>query len=335
MFSIRTHRLGASVAPDRARRGFTLIELIVAMTLLSVVCMAVLGMVTSQSRYVGQINTDVQMLDQVRAANELLGTEIADLPRGAVLFARRDSIQYRLPIMWGVICGPVDRQAVQAKKTKLKKGETPIAPTTKIALEFEPPAEVLGNPSPEGLGISENGTTFTYKAVSSWSWLALVSSDSAGRSCLDGPALAGKKKKAAKPKKNALPLPPPITVIESLEDYYETVQIGTLFNDAPDERALILGYVTVSYFLKPLVAGEYALYRSTSTGTQKLAWPFSAGAGFTYRLDDNSVSTTIALADIPRIRAIRVDLPATRKARNNARADSVLVQPWIPLFNAR
>jgi prepilin-type N-terminal cleavage/methylation domain-containing protein len=334
MFSIRAQQRGAAVAPDRRRKGFTLAELIVAMALLSIVCMAVLGMVTSQSRYVGQINTDVQVLDQVRAANELLGTEIADLPRGAVLFARRDSIQYRLPIMWGVVCGPVDRQAIQAKK--IKKGAVAAVPTnTKISLTLEPAADVLGNPSPEGLGVSQNGTTFAYQTVANWSSLALVHSDSAGIACLDGPALAGKKKKAGKPKKNALPPPPSTTVIASLEDYFETTQIGPLFNDVPDERSLILGYVTVSYFLKPVTSGEYALYRSTSTGTQKLAWPFSAGAGFTYRLDDSSVSTTVAAADIPRIRAVRVDLPAIRKARANARADSVLVQPWIPLFNAR
>ena len=335
MLSLRAGKRPAAVAPNRARKGFSLVELIVAMALLSIVCMAILSMITSQTRYVGQINTDVQMLDQVRAANELLSTEIADLPRGAMLFARRDSISYRLPIMWGVICGPVDRQAVQAKKTKLKKGETPIAPTTKIALEFEPPADVLGDPSPEGLGLSENGTAFNYYPVANWSSLALVSSDSAGLSCLDGPALAGKKKKAGKPKKNALPVPPVVTVIESLEDYYETVQIGALIGDAPDERALILGYVTVNYYLKPVADGEFALYRSTSNGSQKLAWPFSAGAGFTYRLDDNTTSTTVTLANIPRVRAVRVDLPATRKARGNARADSVVVQPWIPLFNAR
>jgi prepilin-type N-terminal cleavage/methylation domain-containing protein len=335
VLSILAGKRAAAVAPNRGRKGFSLVELIVAMVLLSVVCMTVLSMVTSQSRYVGQINTDVQMLDQVRAANELLGTEIADLPRGAVLFARRDSISYRLPIMWGVICGPVDRQAAQAKKTKLKKGEVAIAPTTKIALEFEPPADILGDPSPEGFGVSENGTTFNYYKVANWSSLALVSSDSAGNSCLDAAALAGKKKKANKPKKNALPIPPVTTVIESLEDYYETVQIGTIMGDAPDERALILGYVTISYYLKPIADGGFALYRSTSNGSQKLAWPFSAGAGFTYRLDDNATSTTVAAIDLPRVRAVRVDLPATRKARANAAADSILVQPWIPLFNAR
>ena len=335
MFS-RANKGLATAAPHRARKGFTLVELIVGMVLLSIVCTAILSMIISQSRYVGQINTDVQMTDQIRAANELMSSEIADLPRGAVLFARNDSIAYRLPVMWGVVCGPTDRQAFQAKKTKLKKGETAIAPTTNIALNLEELPDVLGDPQPEGLGISGNGTSFDYWPVAHWSDLHLVSSDSAANSCLDAPAAAPGKKKPPKPKKGNLPTPPVQTVVESLDNYYETAAIGPIANnDAPDERSLILGYINVSYFLKPVANQGQVLYRSTATGTQKLAWPFSTSAGFTYRLDDATTSTTVTSANLPRVRAVRVDLPVTRSARNNRRADTLAVQPWIPLYNAR
>jgi hypothetical protein len=311
-------------------------ELIIGMVLLSIVCTAILSMIMSQSRFVGQINTDVQMLDQVRAANELLGSEIADLPRGAVLFARRDSISYRLPVMWGIVCGPTDRQAIQAKKTKLKAGEAAVTKSTNMALNLEEMPDVLGDPTPEGLGVSANGTSFSYYKVAVWSALALVRSDSAANSCLDAPPAPVGKKKAPRPKKNALPPPPAQTVIESQDNYYETKEIGnTIMSAAPPERALILGYIQVDYYLKPVTSGGNALYRHTSSGSQKLAWPFSETAGFTYRLDDNTSSTTIAALDLPRIRAVRVDLPATRTARNKTKADTLSVQPWIPLFNAR
>ena len=303
--------------------------------LLSLVVMAVLSMVTSQSRYVGQINTDVQMLDQVRAANDLLGSEIADLPRGAIRFARRDSISYRLPVQWGIVCGATDRQAVQAKKTKLKKGETAVTATTNMAIDFEQQADVLGDPVPEGLAVSAGGTTFTYYAVSNWASLGLVRSDSAGQSCLDATASGAGKKKAPRPKKGTLPTPPVATTVESLDDYYETAAISALMGQAPEERSLIFGYVKVSYFLKPLAGSGTVLYRSTANGTQKLAWPFTATSGFTYRLDDLSTSTTVDSVNLPRVRAIKVDLLVTRSARNSVRADTLAIQPWLPLFNAR
>jgi prepilin-type N-terminal cleavage/methylation domain-containing protein len=334
VLSLRTDTRFVTAAPHRGRKGFSLVELIVGLVLVSVLCTAILSMVTSQSRYVGQLNTDAQMVDQVRGANELLTTEIADLPRGAMLYARRDSVAYRLPVMWGVICGPVNRQLLQANTTKPRKGEAPLAPATKIAIEFEPKATVLGNPNPQGLAISGNGTSFTYYAVSNWSSLALVSTDSAGLSCLDAVATATKKKKVKANK--ALPTPPTATVIESAEDYYETTQMGVVFGKSPAERSLIFGYVEVSYYLKPSGGnGAMALYRSTATGPQKLAWPFASSSGFTYRLDDNTTSTTVSEANIARVRAVRVDLPVTRAARNDRRADTLLVQPWIPLYNAR
>ena len=49
---------------------------------------------------------------------QLLRDEVADLPRSAVVFARRDSLAYRLPIRWGMICGPIDRATTPAKPAK-------------------------------------------------------------------------------------------------------------------------------------------------------------------------------------------------------------------------
>ena len=190
------------------------------MVLLSIVCTAVLSMVMSQSRYVGQINTDVQMLDQVRSANELMSSEIADLPRGAIQFARRDSISYRLPVMWGIVCGPTDRQAFQAKKTKLKKGEVAIAPSTNIALNLEPQADVLGDPSPEGLrGIGERNVLSTTIRLPTGLPGACLQSDNARPTRASMALRRPRGKEAAQAEEEQLPPPPVTTVIESLDDY--------------------------------------------------------------------------------------------------------------------
>lgn len=313
--------------PERA--GFTLVEMIIGMALLSVLCAVVLAMVTSQTRYVSKINTDVQLLDQVRAANELIGSEVADLPRGAVRYARRDSIAYELPIAWGVICGPMNRQLVQAPPTKAV-----VIPDSVQAIQFEPMATALGSPTPEGFALAFNGVDFTYHPVANWSELKLTQDDLAGNACLDAIPLKGVP--VPKVPKGQVPPPPPANVqITAAEEYYRSPALVRIAGIAPAERSLIFAYMKVSYFLKPNGDNGVALYRATAGGSQKLAWPFSSSAGFTYRLADNSTSFTVPSASVPLIRAVRVDLPATRAARNHSRADTLTVQPWMPLYNAR
>ena len=61
------------------RRGFTLMELIIAMTLTSVVVASVLSLLITQSRFVDDLSTSVELIEQVRSSSDLMGTEFADI----------------------------------------------------------------------------------------------------------------------------------------------------------------------------------------------------------------------------------------------------------------
>lgn len=322
-----------SSSGHRGRQGFTLVEMLVSMTLLSIVIGGVLSLVLSQVRFVGRINRDVLALDQVRAAQDLLSVEIADLSRGAVTHAAADSIAFRLPVQWGVICGTVDRNATQAPPAK--KGKVAVTPvySDTIALQMELAPLALGSPVADGLGLSTDGVSFQYTPVANWNSLAIVSNVAAATACINAaPAAAAKKVKGGK--KGAGTAPPTLQV-GSTADYYTSGTIKAVLGASPEERTLFFGYLNISYFLKTDASGALVLYRTAKGATQPLAWPFAAGAGFSYRLANGTESQSISAADRPNIRAVRVNLPALRVERGTVIADTINVQPWLYLFNAR
>lgn len=331
--------IGAFPAPAACRRpaGFTLVELMLAMVLLTVVVGSILTLIISQTHYVSRLSGDVQQLDQVRTAQEMLSLEIADLSRGSVTVARSDSLAYLLPIQWGIICGPIDRntqQAPPAKGGKTKTGAVAPAYSTTVALQFEPAADALGDPAPDGFALSLDGVSFSYYSAAAWSTLAITQDTAAAIACMNVPGQAPTGKTKAPSKKTA-PAPPATVQIGSTSDYYSSAGLTAAVGSTPQERTLLFAYLGVSYFLKPDSTGNVVLYRATRAGTQKLAWPFGSAAGFKYRLNDGSTAATVSVANLARIRAVQLNLPAIRTARAATRADTLNVQPWLSLFNAR
>ena len=306
------------------------------MVLLSIVVGSILTLVLSQTRYVSRLGGDVQQLDQVRTAQELLSLEIADLSRGSVTVARSDSIAYLLPIQWGIVCGPIDRNNQQAPPTKLKTKTGAVAPlySATVALQFEQAADALGDPTPDGFALSQDGVTFSYYPTATWSTLAITHDTAAAIACMNTPAQAPAPK-TKPPSKKSAPAPPSTVQIGSTDDYYSSTGLTPAVGSTPQERTLMFAYLGVSYFLKRDSTGNMVLYRATRAGTQKLAWPFGSAAGFKYRLDDGSTAATIGVGNLARIRAVQMNLPAIRTARGATQADTLNVQPWLSLFNAR
>ena len=316
----------------RNRRGFTLTELMISMVLLTLVIGVVLSLVLSQTRYVSRVSGDVTVLDQIRSSQEVLSYEIADLSRGAITFAGADSIAYRLPIKWGVSCGPIDRFTAQAPPVKKGSPASPIVYSTTVAMQFEQDPDAYGAPAPDGLATSLDGKTFTYYQRP-WADFGIVSNSLGGPYCLD--AAAGATGKKAKKGKKGAPAKATGVVVASVDDYYVSTALTGVLGDTPDERTLMYAYVNVSYYFKPDGLGGEILYRASKGVTQKLAWPFAAAAGFTYRLDDGTVGAPVVVGNLGRIRAVRSNLPVVRSQRGAARADTINVQPWLYMFNAR
>jgi prepilin-type N-terminal cleavage/methylation domain-containing protein len=321
----------ASVLPDR--RGFTLTEMILAMVLTSALAATGLSVMMAHSRSVTRMEATVRQLEQVRLSSDLLATEIGDLTRSGVLFARGDSVSFRLPVAWGVVCGQLTRNIQSTGKVKkAKKGAVVVTPyDSNAAMYFEQPATALGAPTPEGWGISANGRDWTYYNVANWSSLGLVTDTITARpACLDVVPVATKKLK-----KGETPPPPPPATPGLSADFWRFPMMGAVTGAPPPERGIFAAFVNISYFLKADSSGSLALYRRIGAVTQKLAWPFANNAGFQYALSDGTVSTAVAAGDLTKIRKIKTTLPARKEANARWQADSILISPWMPLYNAR
>jgi prepilin-type N-terminal cleavage/methylation domain-containing protein len=314
-----------------SRRGFTLVEMMFAMVLSSLLAGAALSAILSHSRSVTRMEATVRQLEQVRLTSDLLATEIGDLTRNSMLFARGDSLSFRLPIAWGVVCGELSRATAKTGKVKKLKDGTIIQPPrdTNGAVFFEQPATALGAPVPEGFGMSANGKDWSYFNTASWSGLHITNDTVARTACLDVVPVT------VKLKKGEVPPPPPPPVPGLITDFWKFPYMKGQIGAVIPERAVFSAFIKISYFLKAEPTGGLALYRHIGNVDQKLAWPFSANAGFRYSLADGTQHSTVAAGDLANIRRIKTILPALKVSNPRWQADSMQIAPWMPLYNAR
>ncbi len=293
--------------------GFTLLELLVSITVTSVLVASIMGLLIGQGRAVDRMRGGADQLEQVRAVTDFIGAEIQDLPRGAMVAAESDSIAFRLPIAWGSVCGDMDRS--KKAKTKVKKGAA-VIPDITTGVFLEPLPSALGAPTPEGFAVAPDAVHFTWFDVSPWSGLALVATQRARQSCLGSDTSL-------------------VLVDESLETsrFHEFDDLETYLDMIPPEGMVIAPYMYVSYYFKRDTDGT-VLYRATAAGAQKLAWPFGADAGFYFRLEDNTEVSSMSGVGLGDIRWLHLNLPALRSDPRTG-SNSLTASPWIPLFNSR
>lgn len=300
------------------RSGFTIIELIIAMSLGAAVMAVVVGMMSSQGRFVERMDARSQQTERVRSALETISNEVSELTRGSVTLAKADSVSYRLPVAWGVVCGALDRKGKTAGNlVKLLTG--PLS-NYQAAVHMEPLPRSMGTPAPDGFAYSSNGEDWTYFPVSDWNSLGLATSENAKDACLDDDDKGRNAKLAAS------------------GDYKVIPALATVLGLFPADRSLVFAYVNVTYSLKDESSGGrgQVLYRSDKSGADRLAWPFGPGATFQYRLDDMSEGSSVVVANLPRVRWIRTKLPPPANAVTaRVTLDTVTFEPWVPMINAR
>ncbi len=294
------------------KSGFTILELMVSLMVTSVLVGSILGLLISQGRAVDGMRSGADQLEQVRAVTDFIGAEIEDLPRGAMVAATADSIAFRLPIAWGTVCGDLSRLTM----TKTKVKTTTTLPDITSGLFLEPLPSALGAPTPQGFGVAADGVNWTWFDVSVWSSLSLVATQTARQSCLGLDTSV-------------------VLVSDSLETdrFQEFPGLETYLGMIPPEGMVIAPYMYVSYYFKPEPDGV-VLYRATAAGVQKLAWPFGAAAGFRFRLEDDSETSSVSGGALADIRWAQLHLPALRSDPRTG-SNSLTASPWIPLFNSR
>lgn len=103
----------------RARRGFSLIELIITLVLVAIIGAAAGRMLMSQTRFYARLGAQKDARSVTRNARNIIQTELSTVEAGGgVAAATNDSITVRLPYAWGLFCSsstmmylPVDSAA--------------------------------------------------------------------------------------------------------------------------------------------------------------------------------------------------------------------------------
>ncbi|MBI5600712.1 MAG: prepilin-type N-terminal cleavage/methylation domain-containing protein [Gemmatimonadetes bacterium] len=89
----------------RARRGFSLIELLITIVLVGIIGVAAGRMLMSQTRFYSRLAGQKDARSVTRNARNIIQTELAMVQAdNGVVAASNDSIRVRMPIMWGVFC---------------------------------------------------------------------------------------------------------------------------------------------------------------------------------------------------------------------------------------
>lgn len=302
-------------APARRRPGFTLIELMLGLTIGTVLISSTLAITLMHARAVSKLGGKIHQVEELRTSYDLLSVELMEVLRGGITGATPDSMTVRVPVGWGVVCGALNRMDVWSKHTKKKNR---AVDSTVLAVHLDLLPKAIGSPEADGFAISEDYKNWQYYPVPDWPTMQLRSTRTARQQCLG------------------------VAEDAATTSYQETSLLRSLVltrtGTPPDERALFVPYLQVSYFFRPDPTrnGDRTLWRSTYMGADKLEGAFEPNAGFAYKLDDGTVLTTVAdSATMARIRWVQVNLRSSRQDEKLWKNDSLVATPWVALYNSR
>jgi prepilin-type N-terminal cleavage/methylation domain-containing protein len=92
----------ARPVPDR--RGFTLVELLVALLISGLLAIIIFQLLQGQGRFVAIQGAREEVQQNARAVVELVGGELRGVPGGGLIQGTEDSLTIRVPRVWGVLC---------------------------------------------------------------------------------------------------------------------------------------------------------------------------------------------------------------------------------------
>lgn len=90
--------------PARDRAGFSLIELLVALIVTGVIVGVVFQILSTQSRFARTQTAREEVQQNARVALELIASELRGIAPGGILATGPDSIRFRSPRAWGLLC---------------------------------------------------------------------------------------------------------------------------------------------------------------------------------------------------------------------------------------
>jgi type II secretory pathway pseudopilin PulG len=91
----------------RATSGFTIAELMVALVLAALFSLIMFNFLTGQARFTAIQDARGEVEQNTRGSLELMMSELRAVPGGAIATATDNVVEFRIPRLWGVLCGPV------------------------------------------------------------------------------------------------------------------------------------------------------------------------------------------------------------------------------------
>ncbi len=95
-------------------RGFTLVELLIAMTLAAILATALVRILLSDSRFVSQQDAMMAARQTARAAQNVTSVELRMVSDGGLVSAAPESVTVRVPYVFGIACGVSGSERIAA-----------------------------------------------------------------------------------------------------------------------------------------------------------------------------------------------------------------------------
>lgn len=92
----------------RDSRGFTLVELLVALMISGLLVTVIYQLLSGNSRFVQLQSAREEVQQNARAALDIIAGDLRAIPPGGVLTMGEDSVRAYVPRAWGVLCDTID-----------------------------------------------------------------------------------------------------------------------------------------------------------------------------------------------------------------------------------
>ena len=270
--------------PEGEQPGFTLVELLISMTLFGVIMASTIGLLMSQRNLYDTQADRMALQGSIRASVDLVAGELRSVPSSGVVAARPDSITVHYPIRWGLICGlPAD--ASDAAEMFLRAAEDAL---------FEDQVQ-------SGYGIKEPTGDWVFFEEANLLWGDTLYAESLFL-CKEG---AGAKFQATTTYNKD----------GSVKAYADTANVDYVRFDAfatttgspPVAASQFIVYTDITYRFGPSTfePGTRALFRIMPGAEQELTGLFDESAGFAYQMK-NGTRTNIGTGQLDNIAAVLI-----------------------------